>query len=1422
MAVITGTLGNDTITFVEISPGVSGFPTDNADTIYGSDDTILGNDTDGVDDGDDSIDGAGGDDLLYGEGGDDTLSGGTGTDTLHGGDGSDTADYSYSTSDNLVIDLTAASGIAEDPTGLADFGSTEEPLLFIENVIGSNGDTLIIGDNANNVLDGADGEDTVRAGGGDDTVIGGKGEDAILDGGAGDNDTLDWSQADNDNNISNNNVFMLEWNLVVDGYWRVFHNESIYVEIQNFENVIGSNVSDAIRGDDNDNLLSGLGSGDDIYALGGNDTLLGGTSSDALIGGYGDDLIDGGTGNDLIDYFYVDETDPTEVGRRIDLANRIVTTMDGSGGDTDTLTFQTFGSNTFTSVERARGSHLDDEILGDFNQSNTLQGNEGDDLINPNWGTNTLFGDGGNDTFAFDGTADGTNTIGDFGLGNDVIDLSGLGANSGNVNFGSDDGDTLITIDGNNDLTIRVNDTDSSSFDLSDLDSGLIQAGENLYMSFNDMYNYDEQVPSYTWFYGCWATTMGSMVAFWDLHGYPNLFDADGWDQVKDMQQEVTYSHEAAENTNSIYPHLDGFVYDTPWLDTQEQIYDKAWLAKYGVERADQPGPVPEHTSIAAFADYAVGSFLPINTHQDDVIPGYEGYTDYRGYDFDGGIRQRMLSDAFDQDEIWETLVSEIEAGRPAQAFLATGSEVDHNVPIFGVAEDANGKRWFQHYNHSSTHSVIWGDNEDPIWHEFSDLTETNSWGLHSLYFLKPEGLTVNGGGGGETLFGNGGDDTINGNGGSDIIYGGYDDTDDHPDEEHRGIGHDSLSGGSGNDTLIGGFGHDTLSGGSGTDFFDGGDGSDTADFSYTGSNSLVIDLSAPNGDPLDPTGLATFTSSGTTEVLRFIENAIGGSGDNTLIGDDDDNFLDGGAGDDLIEGGDGDDTLAGGSGSDTFDGGDGNDFVDYSYTGSNSLVVDLGLATAVFTSSGTTESFLNNSIENIIGGSGNNTLIGDFQDNVIDGGGGNDNIDGGAGDDTLLGGTGNDTIDGGDDDDSIEGGDGSDDLIGGDGDDTLSGGSGSDDFDGGDGTDTVDFSYTDSNALTINLATGVATFTSSGTSETLTNIENVFGGLGNNTIVGDNNNNVLDGNAGTNTISGGGGNDTINAGVGDEDDDDSQIIRSTLNGNGGDDRLISQGGDTQFNGGSGNDTFIASSGQDGFDGGADFDLVDFTYSTSNSLVIDLAGTTAGLGTGVAYFGAYDPASLDNEVLANMEAAIGSNGDTLIYGTNGANDLDGAAGDDTLLGGGGSDTLTGGLENDTFVYETGDDDDTITDFNVDGTDQVDARGAGFVTTDDFDDLAGGNNVVDAGDSANGITVTADGDDLLMDFGGGDILRFENITELMAGDFLLDPTIALTQAELEGGEQLTDTKTVVETDDGEVVTVETDDEDVDTVENTELL
>jgi Ca2+-binding RTX toxin-like protein len=85
----------------------------------------------------------------------------------------------------------------------------------------------------------------------------------------------------------------------------------------------------------------------------------------------------------------------------------------------------------------------------------------------------------------------------------------------------------------------------------------------------------------------------------------------------------------------------------------------------------------------------------------------------------------------------------------------------------------------------------------------------------------------------------------------------------------------------------------------------------------------------------------------------------------------------------------------------DTIDGGPGIDAVDYSAT-TQGITVDLTLASnqAVGPEIGTDQIA---NVENVLGGSGNDTITGNSDDNVITGGGGNDTLNGGLGNDTAV-----------------------------------------------------------------------------------------------------------------------------------------------------------------------------------------------------------------------------------------------------------------------------------------------------------------------------------------------------------------------------------------------------------------------------------
>ncbi len=199
------------------------------------------------------------------------------------------------------------------------------------------------------------------------------------------------------------------------------------------------------------------------------------------------------------------------------------------------------------------------------------------------------------------------------------------------------------------------------------------------------------------------------------------------------------------------------------------------------------------------------------------------------------------------------------------------------------------------------------------------------------------------------------------------------------------------------------------------------------------------------------------------------------GGGDDTVYGGGGNDYLQGQAGDDEIHGEDGIDRLSGGDGDDTLNGGDGNDHFylrgeagDNKFVGGadndiiychsipasnvalNSSSFYLGTAASANItfdlSSGSfdgsalsgTGTFTFEGIEDVICGTGADTITGNDLDNYLNGLGGNDTVNGGAGDDYVLGGSGDDTVNGGAGDDILTGFTGSDVFTGGTGADTF------------------------------------------------------------------------------------------------------------------------------------------------------------------------------------------------------------------------------------------------------------------------------------------------------------------------------------------------------------------------------------------------
>ena len=210
---------------------------------------------------------------------------------------------------------------------------------------------------------------------------------------------------------------------------------------------------------------------------------------------------------------------------------------------------------------------------------------------------------------------------------------------------------------------------------------------------------------------------------------------------------------------------------------------------------------------------------------------------------------------------------------------------------------------------------------------------------------------------------------------------------------------------------------------------------------------------------------------------------------------------IEGTSGDDLIEsnapeagkiylGYAGNDTIKGRLKTDHLLGGKGEDTADYSASNKN---IDINLTSGKATGPNDNESDTLVSIEDARGGSGDDTITGNKENNK------------------LFGGIGNDHIYSGDGDDYVDAGDGNDLIVGGDG-------KGDDIYLGGAGIDTVKYSSSLNHPITVNLRTGIAVGEEIG-HDTLESIENVIAGQVNDVIIGSIDDNRIDGLAGTDTV---------------------------------------------------------------------------------------------------------------------------------------------------------------------------------------------------------------------------------------------------------------------------------------------------------------
>ncbi|MFC3792578.1 Calx-beta domain-containing protein [Sphingobium agri] len=179
-----------------------------------------------------------------------------------------------------------------------------------------------------------------------------------------------------------------------------------------------------------------------------------------------------------------------------------------------------------------------------------------------------------------------------------------------------------------------------------------------------------------------------------------------------------------------------------------------------------------------------------------------------------------------------------------------------------------------------------------------------------------------------------------------------------------------------------------------------------------------VLDITASKTSLIAGTDGADGTTAAPLTGTAIADWITGGAGDDVIAGGEGNDILAGNSGFDTLRGESGDDVLYGGAGNDMLDGGSGKDVLvggageDTASYASSTSAVRVALS-AAWSNSGAAAGDEYYSIENILGGSGSDTLLGDAGQNEITGGAGYDALRGGYGDDTYIWnvGDGGDTI---------------------------------------------------------------------------------------------------------------------------------------------------------------------------------------------------------------------------------------------------------------------------------------------------------------------------------------------------------------------------------------------------------------------------
>jgi hypothetical protein len=236
-------------------------------------------------------------------------------------------------------------------------------------------------------------------------------------------------------------------------------------------------------------------------------------------------------------------------------------------------------------------------------------------------------------------------------------------------------------------------------------------------------------VPAYEWWFGC-APTAGTMVAgYWDSNGYPDLIPGDAAFQTDEVNESIASSGDGqyVDGTTAVVPGTPGTGH-IPDYALFDGVDDMTWPVPYA-DLSEET--IQQREGITPHADNSMADFMKTSWSSEGLTfggsfpsnmeTGIELYFSYRGYAADAELQPWGVF-------TWETLTSEIDAGRPFLLGVDSSGNglADHAVTCIG-------------YDTSTMQFAIYDTWDQNVhWHEFKPETPGDAWGISDAILIDP------------------------------------------------------------------------------------------------------------------------------------------------------------------------------------------------------------------------------------------------------------------------------------------------------------------------------------------------------------------------------------------------------------------------------------------------------------------------------------------------------------------------------------------------------------------------------------------------------------------------------------------------------------------------------------------------------------